>query len=209
MPGDVASGRYPLINPHGAAIGLQGNAAQANLLARSNLAYTGFSGLADTAAALVSGKVTLVAIPVQVGDEIQFVDIIVGATAAETPTHSWAALYSSSGSLLGAQSTDGGEAAIAASKRFTFTLGSKYIVQPADVGGQDGGCIYAGLSVTATKVPSLAAVSIAAAVGYQRFTGAPTFYAANSGAGLGAKAPASVELSAASIQAGVPEVYLR
>src|SRR6185312_83886 len=175
MAGDTLSGRYPLVNPYAAAIGLQANAAQGNIPARSNLSFLGFAGLADTAAALVSGKVTLVAVPVCQGDQIQFVDVIVGATAAETPTHSWAALYNSSGVLLGKQSTDGAEAAIAASKRFTFELGSKYIIQPADIGERDGGCIFVGLSVTATKVPSLSAVSVAAAVGYQRFTVAPKF----------------------------------
>jgi len=210
MSGDTLSGRYPLTNPFASAVGLQAMAFQGNIPTRSSLQYLGYSGLADTAAALTSGKVTLVAVPVCQGDQIQFVDVIVGATAAAEPEHSFAALYSSSGNLLGLQSTDGETAAIAKEKRFTFTLGEKHVVQPAEIGGNDGGCIYVGISVTAkTKVPSLSAASIATAVGYQRFSVAPVFYAANSGSAVEGTAPKSVTLASATLQAGVPEVYLR
>lgn len=206
MSGDLVSGRFPVTYPFAKALGLASNNAQGNITARSSLEYLGLSGLADTAAALTSGAVTLVPVPVETGDLIQFVDVIVGATAAGAPTHSWAALYSASGVLLGSQSVDGGAGAIAASGRFSFSLGAKYIVQVADA---PGGFVYAGVSVTATTVPSLSAASIAAAVGYQRFTGAPAFYAATSGTGLAGVAPASVSLSGATRQAAVPEVYLR
>lgn len=206
MSGDLVSGRFPVTYPFAKALGLASNNAQSNMTPRSNLEYLGFSGLADTAAALTSGTVTLVPIGVEIGDLIQYVDVLTGATAAGTPTHSWAALYNSAGALLGAQSVDGAAGAIAASARFTFTLAQKYIVSPADA---PGGFIYAGVSVTATTVPSLAAIAIAAAVGYQPYSSAPVFYAANAGSALVGVAPASVTLASATRQAAAPAVILR
>lgn len=207
MSDDLVGGRYPLTYPFAKALGLKSNSAQVNISARSNLEYLGLGDLADTAAALSSGTMTLVPIPVEIGDLIEYVDVFVGATAASTPTHSWAALYNESGAILGSQSVDGATAAIAASGVSTFTLGGGgYIVGVADA---PNGFIYAGVSVTASTVPSLAAASIATAVGYQLYSSGPAFYAAHSGSALGASAPASVTLSSATVQAGVPVVVLR
>ncbi len=207
MPGDLVAGRYGLTAAIQSAIGLPTNAVQSNLPVRTNLEYTGINDLTDAAAALVSGKLTYVPIPVDVGTPISKVSVLVGATAASTPTHSWAALYSgalTTATLLGKQSADGTTAAIAASARFDFTLAEKYIIQPADA---PYGYILAAVSVTGTGVPSLASAAVATAVQYAWFTDTPLF-GGKSGSALGAAAPASITLSGAEALATPPAVFL-
>lgn len=206
MPGDLVSGGYPLTTPSRKLLGLQSNAAQGNLAVRTNLDLPGIGSLQDAAAGLVSGKAVLVPVPVEAGDLIQTVDVWTGATAASTPTHSWAALYNSAGTLVGTQSADGTTAAMAASGRFSFTLASKYIVTNTDA---PQGIIYAAVSVTGTAVPSLVSGSVPTAVQYALYTNAVPFYASAFGSGLGATAAASVTLSGGTIQAAVPVVALR
>ena len=207
MSGDLVGGRYPLTYPFSKALGLPSNAVQGNIAVRSNLEYTGINDLTDAAAALVSGKLTYVPVPVEVGDCISKVSVLVGGTAASTPTHSWAALYSgalTTAALLGSQSTDGTTAVIAASGRFDFTLGSKYIIQPADA---PYGYVLAAVSVTGTAVPSLASVAVATALQYAWFTDTPLF-GATYGSALGASAPSSLTLASASALATPPAVFL-
>lgn len=206
MSGDLVGGRFPLTYPFSKATALASNAAQGNIAVRSNLEYHGINDLTDAAASLVSGKLTLVAIPVEAGDEIQYVDVLVGATAAETPTHSWAALYNAAGELVGEQSADGTTTAIAASKRFAFQLGKPYIVQPGDA---PNGVLYAGVSATASKVPSLVSAAVATAAQYAWYSGMAVFFAGTSGSALGASAPASVKLSEVTAIATPPAVFLR
>lgn len=206
MPGDIVGGRYPLSYSFGKLLGSSSNSAQGNLGVRCNAEFGVLGSLQDAAAGLTSGTATLVPVPVELGDVFQFVDVFSGATAAATPTHSWAALYNSAGVLLGAQSVDGTSAAIAASARFTFTLGSKYIVQSTDA---PGGFLYAAISATAGTVPSLVSGTVPTAVQYALYTGAVPFLAANSGSALGATAPATVTLGSATKQATVPVVGLR
>src|ERR1700752_3906930 len=123
--GDLERGNYPINHPLSKILG-SFNAVQSNIAIRSTLEYTGINDLTDQAASLVSGKLTYVPIPVQPGDVITKVSVLIGATAASTPTHSWAALYSgqlTTANLLGSQSTDGATAAMAASGRFASRLG--------------------------------------------------------------------------------------
>lgn len=208
MPGDIVSGRYGLTSPIQAALGIPGNAAQGNLPVRSNVEYMGLNDLTDAAASLVSGKLTYVVVPVDIGQPISKVRVCVGATAASTPTHSWAALYSGAltkAKLLGEQSADGTTTAIPASEPFVFTLAKKYIIQPADA---EFGYILAAISVTGTAVPSLSSGAIAVACQYKRFGNAPLFWAAKSGSALGATAPSEITLASAEGLATPPEVYL-
>jgi hypothetical protein len=208
MPGDLVSGRYPLTSSLQAALGLPPNAVQSNLPVRSNLEFAGINDLTDQSASLVSGKLIYVPVPVDVGTPISKVSVLAGATAAETPTHSFAALYAGTltkATILGEQSADGLTAAIAASARFDFTLASKYIIQPADV---PFGYILAGVSVTATgHVPSLVATAVAAAAQYKWFADTPLF-GAKIGTALGGAAPASLTLSEAEAIANPPVVFL-
>lgn len=208
MAGDLVSGRYPLTYAFSKMIGEASNGAQGNIGVRSNL-EAGFMGsLQDAAASLVSGKLTYVPIPVEVGDVVTKVSVLVGATAASTPTHSWAALYSgalTTASLLGSQSADGTTAVIAASGRFDFTLASKYIIQPADC---PFGYILAAVSVTGSGMPSLVSGTVPTAVQYAWFTNVPLFGATYSSA-LGATAPSTITLASASALASPPAVFLQ
>ena len=89
MAGDLPGGAYPLTYNFRKALGLQGNGAQANLTPRSNVEWFGYADTTDAAASLVTADMTLVAVPVEVGDTFSTVAIAVGNTAAGTPTHQW------------------------------------------------------------------------------------------------------------------------
>ena len=131
-----------------------------------------------------------VPIPVEVGDILSKVSILVGATAAETPTHSFAALYSGIAvPALLAQSKDGETAAVAASGKFDFTLASQVEVTPEMA---PNGFLYADISLTATVIPTAAVVAIPTAIGYKWFTGGPLFLSATHGAALAGKAAATI-----------------
>lgn len=209
MSGDLVGGSYPLTYSFRKSLGLAANSNQGNIAPRCNLEFPQLGGdLTDAAASLVSGKLTLVAIPVEYGDEISNVSIAVGATAAGTPTHQWAAVYSgvlTAAKLQGAQSVDGTTGAIAASGLFTFALATPVIITPAIA---PYGYVYAAVSVTATTVPSLSSAACATAVQYARFADAPPFWAGTEGSALGATAPASITLSSVTAIATPPEVYL-
>lgn len=206
--GDLLGGRYPLTYPFYKGVGAVGTAAQGNISVRSNLEYPFLGPLSDQAAALVSGEATLVPVPVEPGDEIATVSVLVGATAASSPTHSAAALYQGTltkAAICGSQSVDGGLAAIDASATFNFTLGSKYIVQPADC---PFGYIYVAITVTASvAVPSLCSATFATACQYAWFADTPLF-AATSGSGLGGTLPSSFTLASGSASSKVPAVFL-
>lgn len=202
---DLVRGSYPLTSTAWKRLGKQPNATQANLAARSNLEFPGMGSLQDAAAAVTSGDLTVVPVPVEVGDPISLVDVLVGATAAVTPTHSFAALYNAAGVLVGAQSADGGAGAIAASGRFTFTLGSTYIIQPADA---QYGYLYVAVSVTAGTVPSLVSGSVPTATQYAAYANAPAFMAATEGSAEAGVAPAALPGSPTK-QSAVPIVVLR
>jgi hypothetical protein len=206
MSGDLVGGGYPVIDPF-TALGLPSNVAQGNIAARSNLHYGILGSLQDAAASLVSGDLTYVPVPVCVGDLIQTVTVLVGATGASTPTHQFAALYSgvlTTAKILGSQSTDGTTTAIPASTALAFTLGSKYIIQPADA---PNGYILVGLSVTASTVPSLVSGTVPTATQKTWFTNTPLLGATYSSA-LGATAPTSITLASASALASPPVVIL-
>ena len=205
----LTKGRYPITNELWSYLGQPVNASQSNLPVRSNLGMLP-GALTDSSSALASGIITAVPVPVEVGDLITKVTVLVGATAASTPTHSWAALYSApaaqgTAKLLGTQSTDGTTAAIAASAAFSFTLGgSGYTVNSADC---PQGYLWAAVCVTGTATPSLAVVTIATAVGYSWFTNSPIkMCSITSGSALGATAPAT--LASPSAQAATPIVFL-
>ena len=204
--GDTERGSYPSHYAFGASLGLAPNVAQGNIAARSNLQYGILGSLQDAAAALVSGSMTVVPVPVEIGDEFTTVTVEVGATAASTPTHAWAQLYS--GALttavsLATQSVDGGTTVIAASGKLQFTLGAKYIVGLADA---PFGYILVGIGATASTVPSLMSGSVPTAVQFKWFPNVPLL--GSTIAAAGAAAPASITLSGLSALATPPIVFL-
>jgi len=201
---DLVRGKYPVTDPKWSLMGQPSNASQAGVAARTN--YTHGLALTD-GAALSSGVATAVAIPVEIGDVITAIDVIVGATAEATGTHAYAALYSGIATpALLAQSTDAtGAAAVAASARFSFTLASAVTITSAIA---PTGFVYASICVTATTVPTLASFTVAAAVAYQWFSTAPAkMGAVTHGSGLVGVAPATIASPAA--QAVTPVVFLR
>ena len=194
MSGDLVGGRFPLTYPFAKATGLASNGAQGNISVRSNLEIPFLGNLADQAAALVSGEITLVAVPVEIGDEISTISVRTGATSASTPTHQWAALYTgalTTAAIAGAQSVDGTTTAIGASGTVAFTLPAPVIVTPAMA---PYGYIYVAVSVTASTVPSLISATCAAAAQGAWFTNTPLF-AATTGSAVGATAPSTLTLA--------------
>lgn len=195
---DLVSGHYPQNAAFQVLFGNDGASAQSNVPIRSNLELLGVMAgpLVDTAGASIaaSGVLAAVPVPVDVGQTITKVSILVGATAASTPTHSFAALYSgttvAAPPLIG-QSTDGTTAAIAASTRFDFTLTTATVITAAMA---PHGYIWAGYSVTsATTLPSAVTVPCgAAAAQYRWFTDTPLYFAQTAGSALAGTAAATL-----------------
>lgn len=206
MSGDLVSGRYPLTHPLSKLLG-SFNAVQGNIAYRSNLEWFGLPALADTATIVGSGVQVSVPVPVEAGDVIKTVGIVVGATAASTPTHQFGALYKGTGAapaLIG-QSTDATTAAIAASAVYSFTLTTPYIVNPTDC---PNGFIYASFGITGTAYPSVATAATATATYYQWLTTMPVkgVNAMSHGSAVGATAAATIATPTA--LATTPVVFL-
>lgn len=202
----LVRGRYPVTNPVYNYLGRPSNVTQNDLALRSNAEVFGLGGMID-GAALTTQVMTVVAVPVQVGDTISQVQVRTGATAAATPTNSWAAVYAgnapgNAATVLLAQSVDAGAAAIAASSTITFTLSTPQTVTNVNA---PSGYWYVAVMVKAGTVPTLAAIPVAAAVAGPFFAGGATACIAAS-AGLTTAAPAA--LVAGTAQANVPIVYL-
>ena len=197
MPGDLVSSKYPLSNPFLALLGQTSNVVQSNLPARSN-AEPGFGWGNYTDGALAgSGILVAVPVPVDLGVVISKVSILVGATGASTPTHQFAALYAGTGSapaLLG-QSADATTTAIPAaspgtsSGLYTFTLSTPQLITAANA---PNGFIYAGVSITASTVPTAVSMSTPNGINYQWCTGGPLYQSMTAGSALGATAAATI-----------------
>ena len=204
---DLVSGRYGQYNPFAAMLGLN-NAANSSYPARSNLEYLGLSTVTDGALA-GSGVAAVVPVPFDAGEVVTNVSIMIGGTAASTPTHSFAAIYQGTGAApaLIAQSTDGTTAAIAASGVFNFVLSSAQTITGAQC---PNGFLYVAIAITGTAVPTAAGMSVPTAVGYQWFTSSttpkgssPLFYAATAGSSLGGTAASTIASPAAKAVAPV------
>ena len=180
---DLVSGRWPQTNPWWSLLGQPTNVNQSDVPARSNLEWLGMNTAIATGTGASSGVANCVAVPVDQGVVISKVSIFVTATAAGTPTHSFAALYNGSGAapaLIG-QSTDGGTAAVAANAQFSFT--------------PPYGFVYVAFSLTATTMPSFVTVAgptIGAWGTMVPPTNAPLFYSATAGSSLGGTAATTI-----------------
>lgn len=193
---DFPSAGYPTSWPLRALFGGLNNVLQPNTPPRSNLEWFATNTAAD-AASLVntagSGTVGVCACPIDIGTPISKVTVLIGATAASVPTHSFAALYGGTGSapaLLG-QSTDGTTTAIAASAAFSFTFATSITATSVTC---PYGFLYVALSVTATIMPSAVGITTIAAGGaqYQWQSTSPLFFSANFGSGVLGTAPSTI-----------------
>lgn len=197
--GSLAGGRYPFGSPWQALLGGLANVADATQPARSNLEW-GIGNPSDGALA-ATGVCCAVPIPVDPGQVISKVSIIVGATAESGGSHAFVALYSGIAvpALVG-QSTDlTGAAAIGASARFDFTLTAAQKISAAQA---PNGFVYASISVTGT-VPTALSVATPAAINYQWTTNGPLFLAMTHGSAVAGTAPATIVTPAAKVVAPI------
>jgi hypothetical protein len=149
-------------------------------------------------AALTTQVMLSVAVPLQAGAQVSSITFVSGATAANTPTNYWAALYDPSGNLL-SQSPDLLTATWAADTAKTFTLAQAQASGPAAV-------YYAALMVKATAVPSLMGRSVNRAVAAGAILAGMPVLAQTSGSALTGTAPATI--ATPTTVANVPYVVL-
>ena len=193
---DLVGGKYPQTQALQSLLGWTFNTQQGNVPIRSNLEWPIYSGaLVDTASlgGTTTGVMVAVPVPVDQGMVVSKISVLIGAGAAGTPTHSFAALYSgttvASPPLIG-QSTDGATAAIAASTRFDFTLTSAATITSAQA---PYGYVWAAVAVTASTVPSCVTTPCgAAAAQYRWFTNTPLYFSQTSGSAVAGTAPATL-----------------
>lgn len=203
MAGDLVGGSFPVTYPFRKLTGLAGLAAQSNVSVRSNAEWLGITGLTDGALA-ATGVGCVVPVPVEIGDTISRISILVGATAGATMTNQFVALYS--GTLtpaLLAQSTDTTSAAIAASGQASWSLASQATITSTNA---PFGYVYAMIAITASTIPTAATASTPRAVGYKWFSNGPAFLSATAGSSLAGTAPAT--LPTATAAAVAPLVFL-
>lgn len=151
-------------------------------------------GLDDRTDALTTQVMTSVPIYLQAGDTVTNLSFISGATAANTPTNWWFALYGlgATPALLG-QTADQGNAAWAADTVKTLALAAPVKITTS-------GVYLAAVMVKATAVPSLIGT-----VGAKPVVTGEAAIAQASGAALTNAAPATV--NGATAQRAVPLVY--
>ncbi|KAB8186869.1 hypothetical protein FH608_046100 [Nonomuraea phyllanthi] len=137
-----------------------------------------------------------VALYLRAGDVVTNLTFKSGATAADTPTNWWFALYDTEGALL-AQTADQTTTAWAANTVKTLALSSAQTIE-------ETGVHYAGIMVKATDLPSLVGASLGiagASAGW--FTG-EKIIAQTSGSSLTTTAPATIATPTAVVN--VPRV---
>ncbi len=132
---------------------------------------------------LTTQVMTSVAVPVQGGELISNITVKSGATAANTPTNYWFALYSSAGALL-AQSADQLTTAWAANTVMTLALATAQRMSTA-------GVVYVGLMVKATTPPTLLGANLALA-GASASILSSKILSQTSGSSLTTTAPATI-----------------
>ena len=190
---DLVGGKYAQSNPLAGLLAGLSNVVQANIPPATNLAY-GIGNISDGALA-ASGVLVAVPIPVDVGVTYSKVSIFVGATAASTPTHQFAALYSAIATpALIANSADATTTAIAASGIYTFTLATALTVTSAQA---PNGFIYAGVSITGTTIPTAASLATPTGVNYQWTSSGPLYLSMTAGSALAGTPAATIASPAA------------
>lgn len=205
----LVKGHYGTQNPMDSLLGQPRNATIPNLPARSNC--IGAFTPVDTASVLVSGSSTFVAVPVEPGDAITNITILVGNTAASTPTHFSIGLYSgvlTTAKLLGTQSTDTTTTAMAANTALVTAYGAVYTIQNADA---PYGYIYVALGYTGTT--SFSAMGFTGSTKDYAFPASTIFThkplaCGTQAVGGAGTMPATVTLASSTSQAATPYVWL-
>jgi hypothetical protein len=134
-------------------------------------------------AALTTQVMLTVAVPVPAGELVTNITIKSGATAANTPTNYWFALYDASGNLL-SQTADQTSTAWAANTVKTLALATPQRIAAA-------GVVYVGIMVKATAVPSLIGKNVGIAGAAASILGSKVL-AQTSGSSLTDTAPATI-----------------
>ncbi len=133
--------------------------------------------------ALTTQVMTDVALYLEKGERVNYLTFVSGATAADTPTNWWFALYSPAGALIG-QTADQTSTAWAANTAKKVALATGYTVPTT-------GIYRAAVMVKATTPPTLAGVSVRAAVSAAVASGQAVL-AQTSGSSLTTTAPATI-----------------
>lgn len=142
----------------------------------------------DMDAALISGEMLCVAVPLQPGDTAAVITFVTGATAANTVTAGFVALYSDDAIpvLLDQTSSLAGQT-FDANTAYTFPIPIPHTVVEA-------GIYYAAISLTATTVPSLRGTALGnRAVAGDLGLGVAVL-AMNTGSALGDTAPPTIDI---------------
>lgn len=205
---DLVSGGYPQSSNVLAALGQPRNVYQGNIPGRTNLEWFGLGAMVATNALVASGVGAAVAVPVDPGTVITKITVLVTATAASTPTHSWGAIYAGTGSApaLIAASADALTTAIPANAPFTWTLSTPTLITQALA---PYGFIYVSASVTGTAVMTVASVTPPTVAAFGTMvppTGSPLRFSLTHGSALDT-APATIA-SVASTPTFAPVVLL-
>ena len=203
---DLLSGRYPAYDPFWNILGKRNNETQADVPVRSNLSILKYSAVED--GALAATKVgCLAAVPVQEGDVISSVTYLIGATAGNTVSAGFVALYAgkAAGTLLVQSKSENYAESIKASEAFKFTLEKSVLITSENA---PKGFIYVVLAlVSAVTIPTAVCTPIPKACQQEWFTGGPEVLGGTVGTGLGTTAEAT--LGTVTSKANTPLVFLR
>lgn len=188
---DLVSGRYGAYDPMWLIFGKPNNATQANLPARSNVWTQKLSKLEDGAiAATEVGNV--IAVPVQEGDVISNVSVLVGATPGKLVTAGFAALYAGKkeGKLLAQSKTKNYGEGVKASEAYKFELEKPQTITSVNA---PSGYVFAVIALTSAEaMATMISSPVPKACQYAWFTGGPEVLCGTAGTGLGATAEATL-----------------
>lgn len=172
---DLVHGRYAVEDPIWHMLGKPTNATQSDIGVRSNIYFFGYGTALDSAQPATK-KGAFVAIPVQEGDIISKVSVLVGATEGKTGVKSFVALYEGisgkkEAGLLGQSKV--AEVAIKPKKILTEELEKSVLITSTNA---PGGWVYAGLIVEATTIETLIGTKEVAAAQKEWFAKGPEAY---------------------------------
>lgn len=173
----LVRGHYPVTNPEWTVDGSSTGVLRANMPRRA---------LTSNASALTTQVMLSTALHLEAGDVVTNLTFVSGATAANTPTNWWFALYDYSATpALIAQTADQTSTAWAANTAKTVALSSAYLVPRS-------GIYYAAVMVKATAVPTLAGITLENAAAAGALVSGQKVLAQTSGAALTDTAPATI-----------------
>jgi hypothetical protein len=151
-------------------------------------------------AALTSGEMQAVAVPLNPGDTAEVITFVTGATHAVDVTAGFVALYSNDPvPVLLDQSPDWGAATFDANTPYSFAIPNPHTVVT-------GGIYYVAVSFTAGTVPTLRGTTVQNAVMAGDIGLGEAVLAMNAGTAVGGTAPATLEMH--TVSASIPYVVV-